>query len=85
MHRPLRLDDFDYTLPDELIARHPPAARRDSRLLVVGGAGYVLSGFVTYLWPDAAAVPELLVVPATIGEVWMLGYLLVRGAGRVTG
>lgn len=55
------------------------------RLLVVGGAGYVLSGFVTYLWPDAAAVPELLVVPATIGEVWMLGYLLVRGAGRVTG
>lgn len=55
------------------------------RLLVVGGAGYVLSGFVTYLWPDASVVPELLVVPATVGEVWILGYLLVRGAGRVSG
>lgn len=54
------------------------------RLLVGGGAGYVLSAFVAYLWPGAATVPELLVVPATIGEVWMLGYLLVRGAGRVT-
>jgi S-adenosylmethionine:tRNA ribosyltransferase-isomerase len=30
------LDDFDYELPDELIARYPTAERRDSRLLVVG-------------------------------------------------
>lgn len=51
------------------------------RVLVLGGAGYVLSGFVTYLWPDATAVPGLLVVPATVGEVWILGHLLVRGTG----
>jgi len=31
----MRLEDFDYDLPDELIARYPAAARRDSRLLVV--------------------------------------------------
>jgi S-adenosylmethionine:tRNA ribosyltransferase-isomerase len=30
------LDDFDYPLPDELIARYPRPERRDSRLLVVG-------------------------------------------------
>jgi S-adenosylmethionine:tRNA ribosyltransferase-isomerase len=30
------LSDFDYELPDELIARYPPDNRRDSRLLVVG-------------------------------------------------
>jgi S-adenosylmethionine:tRNA ribosyltransferase-isomerase len=30
------LSDFDYTLPDDLIATHPEPARRDSRLLVVG-------------------------------------------------
>lgn len=35
MAEPLRLEDFDYTLPDELIARHPTAQRRDSRLMVV--------------------------------------------------
>ncbi|PKH37187.1 protein of unknown function [Nocardioides alpinus] len=51
------------------------------RVLVVGGAGYVLSGFVAYLWPDLALVPDLLVAPATVGELWMVGYLLVRGTG----
>lgn len=66
------------------VIRSAAMPRLLGRLLVVGGAGYVLSGFVAYLWPGAATVPELLVVPATIGEVWMLGYLLVRGAGRVT-
>ena len=33
---PMFLSDFDYDLPDELIAKYPPANRRDSRLLVVG-------------------------------------------------
>jgi len=32
----MRLTDFDYELPDELIARFPTEQRRDSRLLVVG-------------------------------------------------
>ncbi|WP_433380655.1 DUF4386 domain-containing protein [Actinoplanes sp. CA-142083] len=44
-------------------------------LLVVGGAGYVLSSFASYVLPAAA---DVLVVPATIGELWMIGYLLVR-------
>ena len=30
---PMRIDDFDYHLPDSLIAKFPPAERRDSRLL----------------------------------------------------
>lgn len=50
--------------------------------LVVGGAGYLLSAFVTYLLPNADAVSGLLVVPATVGEFWMIGYLLVRGVSR---
>ncbi|MDX1499260.1 MAG: tRNA preQ1(34) S-adenosylmethionine ribosyltransferase-isomerase QueA [Woeseiaceae bacterium] len=36
----MQIADFDYALPDELIARHPPAERRDARLLEVG-AGLV--------------------------------------------
>ena len=31
----MRVSDFDYELPPELIAQHPSARRRDSRLLVL--------------------------------------------------
>jgi S-adenosylmethionine:tRNA ribosyltransferase-isomerase len=34
----MRLSDFDYDLPNELIARFPPRNRRDSRLLVADAA-----------------------------------------------
>jgi S-adenosylmethionine:tRNA ribosyltransferase-isomerase len=34
----MRVADFDYALPDELIARFPPRDRRDSRLLVADAA-----------------------------------------------
>jgi S-adenosylmethionine:tRNA ribosyltransferase-isomerase len=33
----MRLADFHYDLPDELIARHPPAERTGSRLLLLDG------------------------------------------------
>ena len=33
---PMRISEFDYSLPDELIARHPTAERRGSRLLELG-------------------------------------------------
>lgn len=35
----VRLSDFDYALPDELIARHPPAERDGARLLHVPPQG----------------------------------------------
>lgn len=34
-----RIDDFDYILPDELIATHPTAARDGGRLLVLNPRG----------------------------------------------
>ena len=36
---PMQLSDFDYDLPDELIARHPLAERSASRLLVLPAQG----------------------------------------------
>lgn len=47
-------------------------------LLLIGGVGYVASALVSYLLPGA----DLLVVPATVGELWMLGYLIVIGVRR---
>jgi len=49
------------------------------RVLVVGGVGYLVSAFVTYLFPDADLVTGLLTVPATIGEFWIVGYLVILG------
>ena len=51
-------------------------------ILVGGGVGYVLSAFIRYLAPDAQAVAEALAYPASVGELWMVGYLLIRGVRR---
>jgi hypothetical protein len=51
-------------------------------ILVGGGIGYLLSAFIRYLAPDAPVVADALAYPATVGEVWMIGYLLVRGVRR---
>ncbi len=50
--------------------------------LLVGGVGYTLSAFLTYLLPSADLVSQLLLVPSIIGELWMTGYLLVVGIHR---
>ncbi len=49
------------------------------RLLIGGGVGYVVSVLLASLVPHASGVAYALTVPATIGELWMVGYLLVRG------
>ncbi len=49
-------------------------------ILVIGGVGYVLSSVVDYgLANSPSLLIEGLAFPATIGEFWMIGYLLVRG------
>src|SRR5882724_8862044 len=52
-------------------------------ILIVGGVGYVLSALVASLAPGASGAVSALTVPATLGELWMVGYLLTKGvAGR---
>ena len=50
-------------------------------ILVAGGVGYLLSPFATYL-ADAGPIADALAVPASVGEFWMVGYLLIRGVRR---
>jgi hypothetical protein len=49
------------------------------QVLVAGGVGYVLSTFVGYAFPGADLLAGLLTVPATIGELWIVGYLIIVG------
>ena len=51
-------------------------------VLMIGGVGYVVGTFVTYAAPAASGVVGALTIPATIGELWMVGYLLVFGIRR---
>jgi hypothetical protein len=62
-----------------LVLRSAPMPRVLGWLLVAGGVGYVLSTFVNQLLPDATAVGSVLLIPSTIGEIWMIGYLLFKG------
>lgn len=49
-------------------------------VLMAGGIGYVISAYVTQLAPDAPAIASgLLTGLATVGEFWMIGYLLTIG------
>ena len=49
-------------------------------ILIVGGVGYTLGAVVGAAFPTAPALlTELIVLPATVGELWMVLYLLVRG------
>lgn len=52
-------------------------------ILVTGGFGYLLSTAVTFLASDTGVIPDALVAPATIGEVWMIAYLLFMSVAPV--
>lgn len=54
-------------------------------LLVAGGVGYVLSGLLAFLAPDPGSLVDVLAIPATIAELWMIGWLLYTGWRRPTG
>jgi hypothetical protein len=53
-------------------------------ILVLGGIGYVLNTFVIVLLPQAGFWVIVLPIAATVGEFWMIGLLLWRGARPVS-
>lgn len=48
------------------------------RILMLGGIGYMVSPFLHYAGLKASWI-DTLTIPATIGEFWMIGYLLIIG------
>jgi S-adenosylmethionine:tRNA ribosyltransferase-isomerase len=66
------LSDFDYDLPPQLIAQHPPAERGQSRLLVIPRAGgprqhRQFSDLPAYLRPgDCLVLNDTKVIPARL-------------------
>ncbi|MCX5753535.1 MAG: tRNA preQ1(34) S-adenosylmethionine ribosyltransferase-isomerase QueA [Candidatus Krumholzibacteria bacterium] len=68
----MKLSDFDYELPRELVAQHPPKLRDESRLIVLNRSGgdireTLFSNFPRFLQEgDILAVNETRVIPARI-------------------
>lgn len=48
------------------------------RILIMGGVGYILSTLISYMGFQHSLL-NVLTIPATIGEFWMIGYLLIYG------
>ncbi|AEV84230.1 hypothetical protein ACWT_3207 [Actinoplanes sp. SE50] len=48
-------------------------------LLIGGGLGYPISVITSSLAPAHSSVVSALTMPATAGELWMVGYLLIKG------
>jgi Domain of unknown function (DUF4386) len=48
------------------------------RILIIGGIGYLLQTFIKCFGVQSSYL-DMLVIPATVGELWMIGYLLLYG------
>lgn len=49
-------------------------------VLIAGGACYLVDMLIAFLAPDLSlTVHGLLSIPPTIAEIWLLGYLLIKG------
>ncbi len=48
------------------------------RILIIGGWAYLINTFIKYIGL-VTPLADALVIPATIGEFWMIGYLLIHG------
>ena len=46
------------------------------RILIIGGIGYLLQTFIKSIGVQSSYL-DMLVIPATVGELWMVGYLLI--------
>ncbi|USD24946.1 DUF4386 domain-containing protein [Flagellimonas marinaquae] len=53
------------------------------RVIVLGGIGYLISTVIRYAGIDFG-FNRFLTLPATIGEFWMIGYLLIFGIRPIT-
>lgn len=66
----MNVDDFDFDLPDALIARHPPERRRDARLLTLTDEGighHCFPDLVNCLRPgDLLVFNDTRVIPARL-------------------
>lgn len=67
-----------WLLPMAYMARAAKMPRALTWFLVAGGVGYILSAFTAVLLPNQTSLTDALPLAATVGEFWIIGYLLFK-------
>lgn len=67
-----------WLIPMGLLASEAKISRILAVILIIGGVGYILSVMVLVLFPNQKELGDVLALPATVGEFWMIGYLLIK-------
>lgn len=67
-----------WLLPMAYMAKLAKMPRPLVWFLVAGGVGYILSTFTAILLPEQTGLTEALPLAATVGEFWIIGYLLFK-------
>lgn len=67
-----------WLLPMAYMAHKVKMPRLMIWFLVAGGLGYVVSTLTSVVFPEQTMLNEMLSIPATVGEFWIIGYLLFK-------
>ena len=67
-----------WLIPMGYLARKALMPKVLAGFLIVGGYLYLSSTFVMVLLPNQDALSDLMTIPGTIGEFWIIGYLLFK-------
>lgn len=67
-----------WLIPMGYLARKALMPKALAGFLIIGGAFYLASTFVVVLFPNQDLLASLMTMPGTIGEFWIIGYLLFK-------
>ena len=67
-----------WLIPMGYLARLAKMPRALSAFLIYGGLLYVVSTFAAVVLPNQTSIADTITIPATIGEFWIIGYLLFK-------
>ena len=67
----MKVAEFDYDLPPELIAQYPTEQREQSRLMVVNRVDHSLQHTTFAKLPEYLRSSDVLVVNDTFQKIWM--------------
>lgn len=67
-----------WLIPMGYVAAKAKIPRILAGFLIAGGVGYIMSTLILILFPGQKMLSDIAASPATIGEFWMIGYLLIK-------